>query len=74
MDQNEIFDRAEELVGIYPPPDGLRNAIHAILVETMRIDSWAKSGASSASLSNMEYFAKKYEAIRGNEQFTHPMA
>jgi hypothetical protein len=73
-----VWNQAEELVGIYPSPDGLRNAIHAVITKSIDIDANLggiyRTIGSSTIMDNVEYLAREYEARRGNEQFTHPMA
>lgn len=67
-----VWDQAEELVGYSPPPDALRNAIHAIITAS----SWTRIEfnfvsskefntmlESPITLRNVEYLARGYEAI-----------
>ena len=67
MDQNEIFDQAEELVGTRPSGDGLRNAIHAVITilnaQGLVGNYRYKMGAIS-TIKSVEYLARNYEVAR----------
>jgi len=73
LEMNEIFDTVEELAGIYPDSDSLRNAIHAIITKQIDIDvNWNRSNreilrtiGSSTIIRNVDYIARNYEHARG---------
>tara|TARA_R100000808_G_scaffold770_4_gene3728 strand:+ start:1492 stop:1722 length:231 start_codon:yes stop_codon:yes gene_type:complete len=67
--KTSVWNQAEELVGIYPSPDELRNAIHAVITKPSLDD--IKYGIRSGSpvvLHNVEWLAREYEAVRGTTQ------
>ena len=69
--ETEFHNKVEELAGIYPSADALRNAVFAILDAGRS----AKHGAESRSeqnpmekvhiLEDLEKFARRYETTRG---------
>ena len=78
LEMNEIFDTVEELAGIYPDSDSLRNAIHAIITKQIYIDvspfkknkleasqQILRTIGSSTIIRNVEHLARTYEHARG---------
>ena len=68
--KTSVWNQAEELVGIYPSGDGLRNAIHAVVTKSMdhQVPRWTWTIASPMVLDNVEYLAREYEVVRGTTQ------
>ena len=59
-----VWNQAEELVGTYPSGDGLRNAIHAVIVKGIDVHAeWLN--LSPTIMDNVEYLAREYEVVRG---------
>ena len=71
--KTSVWNQAEELVGIYPSPDGLRSAIHAVITKGMHVDARSRDGYAEVVsrqyiINNVEYLAREYEARRGTCQ------
>ena len=68
LEMNEIFDTVEELAGIYPDSDSLRNAVHAIITKSMDVSGFRypqRTIGSSTIIRNVDYIARNYEHARG---------
>jgi hypothetical protein len=66
-----IFNVVEELVGTYPSANNLRNAVHAIITQSVysRGRKRTKSIVGSRMiLNNVDYIARNYESARGTHQ------
>tara|TARA_Y100000310_G_C20433425_1_gene692574 strand:- start:462 stop:671 length:210 start_codon:yes stop_codon:yes gene_type:complete len=60
---NEIFDTVEELAGIYPDSDSLRNAIHTVFTQWIDFDN--RKDSHDIVFRNVDYIAREYETERG---------
>ncbi len=69
--KTSVWNQAEELVGIYPSPDELRNAIHAVITQGCKslhqstlVSAWNEHHLSMY----VDEFAREYEVARGTTQ------
>jgi len=66
----EIFNTVEELTGTYPTGENLRNAVHAIITQSVYSRGRERTKPFSSKLirDNADYIARNYEHARGTTQ------